>query len=93
MRSVLGLSLLALGLAGCTGPQMAVTPEGVETVEGTSATAVQYVDSNLPAKTRVPQERDQILRDMRRQQDGGRSAFCTPDAPVMYGGTLYCLKR
>jgi hypothetical protein len=159
MRGALTAVVLSFGIAGCTGPQLAVTPEAgeriarqcmqeakapgtyslslkvrgrsfmdrlpkatpvvglggtqagadainactlakahggtyeVETVGAGDATVVHYTYGTPPSKTAAPRDREQILADMRREQLGERSFGCTQDAPVLFGGTQYCVKR
>ena len=159
MRVLAAAALVILGVAGCTGPQLAVSPEEgeriarqcmedsaapgtyslslnvrgrsymdrlpkaspvvglggtqagadainsctltragggtyeVETVPGAGTTAVNYTYGTPPSKTTGVRDREETPNDMRRAQDGRRAYGCTQDAPVIYGGALYCLSR
>lgn len=65
----------------------------VDTAGARDTTVVNYTYGTPPSKTAAPREREQILADMRQEQLGERSYGCTQDAPVLFGGTQYCLKR
>jgi hypothetical protein len=65
----------------------------VESVRVGNTTVETYTYGTPPSKAATSRDREQILADMRREQLGERSFGCTQDAPVLFGGTQYCVKR